>query len=100
MEIKTKYNIGDRIWRVYEPTYYNDMTNEHALTGEVAIYDIEIVNIIIYKDEINYICDDGNYTELKEEDIILYEDKEGLLKKIKEIMEVIHKRENGNLQST
>jgi len=100
MQIKTKYNIGDRIWLIYEPTYYNQNENRQVLTGEVALYDTTIVNIVIGENEINYCCGDENYTELKEEEVVPYEDKEGLLKKIEEVMKIIHERENGNLQST
>ena len=99
MEIKTKYNIGDRVWIIYEPSFYNQQEKDYTLTGEVALYDTKIVNIIITENEINYACDDENYTEIKEEDIILYEDRKALLNKIEEVMEIINKRENRNLQS-
>lgn len=95
MEIKTKYNIGDRVWIIYESAYYNEFKHENVLTGEISLYDAKIVNTIIDEKGIVYGCDDENYTEIDEKDIILYEDKETLVNKIKEVMKNIHIRETG-----
>ena len=95
MEIKTKYNIGDRVWVVYEPTYRKN--GSHQFTGEVAVYDTYIESISIEKDGIMYFTEEMDY---KEEDLVLYEDKDKLLERIETIMKEIHDRENGNLQST
>jgi uncharacterized protein with PhoU and TrkA domain len=95
MEIKTKYNIGDRVWIIYESSYYSEFKHENVLTGEISLYDAKIVNTIIDEKGIVYTCDDENYTEIDEKDIILYEDKETLVNKIKEVMKNIHIRETG-----
>ena len=80
MKIETKYEIGQRIWVVY------------ADRGEVCIYDDYIGWISVDKEGLTYgleeACDDK-----KEEDIILYNDKEKLLKKIEETMKQIRKKE-------
>ena len=85
MQINTKYNIGDRVWVVYEPV------NKNGYTGEVSVYDTYIDNINIDKDELLY--SDDYYTELKEDDVILYEEKDKLINKIIEVMNKIHERE-------
>jgi len=87
MKIETKYNIGDKVWIVYEAQ------TEYGLSGEVNIYDTEICNIVTGKEGLYYCCGDGNYTELKEEDIILYNEKDKLLDKKENLMQEIHKRE-------
>ena len=100
MQIKTKYEIGDRIWIVYEGTYRDPSTGEFVLNGEVSIYDTEISSVAIDEIGLVYCCKDGEYDEIKEEDIIPYEDKNKLLGKIESLMQKIHKREDGNLQSS
>lgn len=81
MTIKTKYEIGQRVWIIYE--------NQ----GEACVYDDYIEEICVNNDGINYMlkeaCIDG-----KEEDIILYEDTDKLVEKIKQIMEDIRKKES------
>lgn len=80
MEIKTKYEIGQRIWVVYEDR------------GEVCVYD----------DYIDEICvnDNGMYYMLREacidraeQDIVLYEDTDKLIEKIKQVMQEIREKE-------
>ena len=84
MKIETKYNIGDKVWIVYEA---NTPT---GLSGEVNLYDDVITDIIIDKDGIAYATE---HTDIEEKDIIPYEDKSTLLIKIQEVMNAIHKRE-------
>ena len=80
MKIQTKYEIGDKVWIVYENR------------GEACVYDDYIDEIFVNDEGINYMlreaCIDG-----KEEDIILYEDTDKLVEKIKQIMEDIRKKE-------
>lgn len=79
MEIKTKYNIGQHIWIVYEDR------------GEASVYDTWIDSIGYDKEGLTYYTKEANdYTE---EQIILYDEKEKLLEKIEELMQEIHKRE-------
>lgn len=80
MEIKTKYEIGQHIWVVYE--------NQR----ELSVYDDEIVSIVIDKDEWYYTTGE-TYTEVNEKDIILYEDKEKLANKIESLMKEIREKE-------
>lgn len=93
MKIETKYNIGDRVWLVYESSFYNGLTEQMELSGEVGLYDSKIDSITIDDDELVYNCEDGNYTELRENEVILYEEKDKLFEKIKEVMQSIHERE-------
>ena len=79
MEIKTKYNIGQHIWVVYEDR------------AEVSVYDTIIDAICYDKDGIDYITNEGN--DYPEEQIIPYEDTNKLVAKIKELMNTIHERE-------
>jgi len=84
MKIETKYNIGDKVWIVYEAN------TQYGLAGEVNLYDDVITDIIIDTDGVTYATE---HTDIKEKDIILYEDKSTLLAKIQELMNAIHKRE-------
>ena len=94
MKIETKYNIGDHIWVIYEARINNEYCRNMP-TGEVSVYDAYIDSISKYKDSLMYFCNDGNYTELHEEDIILYEETDKLVAKIKELMKSINEREKG-----
>lgn len=79
MKIETKYEIGQRVWILYENR------------GEVCVFD-DIITEIIYRDKVCYFvkqaCD-----EFEEDKMILYEDKEGLANKILELMEDIRSKE-------
>lgn len=81
MEIKTKYEIGQRVWIAYENK------------GEACVYDDYIEEICVNDDGINYMlkeaCIDG-----KEEEIILYEDTDKLVERIKQIMQEIREEES------
>lgn len=81
MKIETKYNIGDKVWVVYE--------NQ----GEVCVYDTEITDIFIDKDGINYYGKEG--TDYLEDLLISYNEKDKLLERILSIMNEIHEREKG-----
>lgn len=79
MKIETKYNVGDRIWVVYETK------------GEVCVYD-DFIGWITYENDLFYTTKES-CADRKEDEIILYDDEEGLLAKIKELMQEIHERE-------
>ena len=81
MNIKTKYEIGDVIWIVYEHN------------GEVHAYDDPIVNIVVTEEKELKYCSKTSYEELYEKDIILYDEEEKLVKKIKETMLQIREKE-------
>lgn len=81
MKIQTKYEIGDKVWIIYENK------------GEACVYDDYIDEIFVNDEGINYMlreaCIDG-----KEEDIIPYEDTDKLVEKIKQIMQEIREKES------
>lgn len=79
MEIKTKYNIGQHIWVVYERY------------GEVMVYDSTISSIDIDKEGYTYFVKEGQ--DYPEEQIIPYEDTNKLVAMIKDTMNTIHERE-------
>lgn len=79
MEIKTKYNLNDHVWIVY------------AHQGEVCIYDTYIESMVYDSDGISYLTSELN--DYLENEIILYDNKEELLKKIEEVMQKIHESE-------
>ena len=77
MKVETKYEIGTRVWVAY------------AHQGEVSVHDDKIASIVINEDgDLQYYlaesCDD-----FYEADIVLYEDTEALVNKIKKIMNQI-----------
>lgn len=79
MEIKTKYEIGQRIWIVYEDR------------GEVSVYDTTIDSIEYDKDGLSYFTKE--YNGYPEEAIIPYENSARLIAKITELIQQIHERE-------
>lgn len=79
MKIETKYDIGQHIWALYENN------------GEVCIYD-DYIGWITYEDSLIYGLKE-TCEEVKEEEIVLYEDTEKLVNKIKECMEKIREKE-------
>lgn len=83
MEIKTKYKIGDRVWIVYKNK------------GEVCVYDDYIEDICVNREGIYYMLKEA-CIEGAEEDMILYEDTNRLVEKIKQIMQEIRESE-GNV---
>lgn len=82
MEIKTKYNIGQHVWIVYEDY------------GEICLYDTEIYSIDIDKDGVTYYIKEGH--DYPEEQVIPYEDTNKLVAMIKDTMNTIHEREEKN----
>ena len=81
MLIQTKYEIGQRVWIVFENK------------SEVCVYDDYIIEICVGKDGLCYMlrdyCDD-----VAEEDIVLYDETDKLVEKIKQIMEEIRDKES------
>lgn len=81
MTIQTKYEIGQRVWIIYENK------------GEVCVYDDYIDEICIGENGLYYMlkeaCIDRN-----ENDIVLYENTDKLVEKIKQIMQEIRDKES------
>lgn len=75
MQIKAKYEIAQRVWVVYE--------NQ----GEVSVYDDYIDEICVNNEKKIYYILKNDCIDREEDEIVLYEDTETLLKKIKEILE-------------
>ena len=82
MNIKTKYDIGQRIWIVYKNK------------GEVNLYCEPIINIVIDENRFYY-CTDNSDDEIEEENIILEDDKDKLFNKVKQLMKEIDEEEGG-----
>lgn len=93
MEVKTKYNIGDRVWVVQEGTYYDQIKNTRELSGEVEVFDDYISSIEITDTGLVYLLASANMIDLEEKDIILYNEKDKLLERIETTMNTIHERE-------
>lgn len=81
MEIKTKYEIGQRVWIAYENK------------GEVCVYDDYIDEICIGENGVYYMLKEAGI-DRNEEQIILYEDTDKLVEKIKQVMEEIRNKES------
>lgn len=81
MTIQTKYEIGQRVWVVYE----------HQ--GEVCVYDDYIDEICIGENGLYYMLKEA-CIDRAEEDIVLYEDTDKLVEKIKQIMQEIREKES------
>lgn len=81
MTIKTKYEIGQRVWIIYENK------------GEVCVYDDYIEEIGVDDKRIYYMLKEA-CIDREEKDIILYEDTDKLVEKIKQIMEEIREKES------
>lgn len=100
MEIKTKYNIGDRVWVVKEADYYNSETNKRELAGVLEVFDDYIESIQVFNEGVIYNLRQADMLEFYEHEIILYDDKKTLVNRIEKEVQKIHDRENGNLQSS
>ena len=81
MTIKTKYEIGQRVWIIYE--------NQ----GEACIYDDYIDEICIGENGLYYMVKEA-CIDRAEEDIVLYEDTDKLVAKIKQTMQEIRNKES------
>ena len=79
MTIQTKYEIGQHVWVVYENN------------KEVCVYDDYIAYISI-EDGLTYVLKE-TYEDIREEEIILYEETDKLVDKIKKIMQEIREKE-------
>lgn len=79
MTIQTKYEIGQRVWIVYENK------------GEVCVYDDHIDEICISESGLYYMLKEASIDET-EANIVLYENTDKLVEKIKQIMEDIKKK--------
>ena len=93
MKIETKYNIGDKVWIVYEGNFYISTTGKMQNSCEVRIYTDTITEITFYENGLVYNFENCP-EELKEDEIILYDEKDKLLQKIEELMnKIIERRE-------
>ena len=81
MEVKTKYEIGQRVWIVYENK------------GEVCVYDDHIDEICISESGLYYMLKEASIDET-EANIVLYENTDKLVEKIKQTMEEIREKES------
>lgn len=81
MKIETKYNIGDRVWVVYEAN------------GEASVYDTVIEEIAFNNKETYYYGKEA--IDIREPNMIPYNDSDELYNKIVDLMNEIHKREKG-----
>ena len=81
MFIQTKYEIGDRVWIVYENK------------GEACVYDDYIDEICVDDNRIYYMLKE-TCMDIAEDDVVPYEDTDKLIEKIKQIMEDIGKKES------
>ena len=95
MKIETKYNVGDKVWIVYEPTIREEEFKVYKLAGEVALYLDRIIEIVFYDNKIVYVFENCP-EELEEYEIILYNEKDKLLAKIEELTNKIEERERNN----
>lgn len=73
MEIKTKYEIGQKIWCVSKEN-----------NKDLCVYSDFICEISVSSEGLKYLTKYA-FNELREEDIILYDDAKKLINKIKEI---------------
>lgn len=94
MKIETKYNIGDRVWIVYEQII-NNQYHHNEPSGEICVYDDYICAIDIDKDGLRYLLKYSDCMDLEEKDIILYDETDKLINTIKELMNKINEREKG-----
>lgn len=81
MVIQTKYEIGQRVWIAYENK------------GEVCVYDDYIDEICIGENGVYYMVKEA-CIDRAEEDIVLYEDTDKLVEKIKQTMQEIRDKES------
>lgn len=93
LQLETKFRIGDRVWIVYE------------FEGEVHVYSDTINSIVLTKslrdgeegkEVLEFWFDISDVDGTREEDLIPYEDSEGLYEKIAEIDKRIQLQEEAN----
>lgn len=73
MKVETEYNIGDKVWVVYE------------CNGEINVYSDIIDSIIATEEGIKIWFKECSDCDMTEDDIVLYEDTEALVDKIIEL---------------
>lgn len=73
MKVETKYDIGDKVWVVYE------------CNGEVNVYSDIIDSIVVTKEGVRIWFKECCDCDMTEDEIILYEDTEALVDKIMEL---------------
>lgn len=82
MKIETKFNIGDRVWIVYE------------YKGEVNVYSDEIDSITIEKSgKLLIWFKDSDAMDVYEEDLIRYEDLKTLSERVLELDNKVRKEQ-------
>ena len=81
MTIQTKYEIGQRVWIIYE--------NQ----GEACIYDDYIDEICMGENGLYYMIKEAGIDHT-EEDIVSYDDTDKLVEKIKQTMQEIRDKES------
>ena len=91
MTLNTAYNIGDKVWVVYEQQLWTE--NYKGPSGEVTIYSDTIVGIIFNEDGILYEVNSEGSDWIEEKNIILYNDTKSLVKRIKDLDDEISERE-------
>lgn len=79
MNIKTKYELGQHIWFVYERG------------GEIHVYD-DYISSIGLEEYLFYVTKES-CEEVKEENVILYEEADKLAERIKQLMQEIREKE-------
>ena len=81
MIIQTKYEIGQKVWIVYKNK------------SEVCICDDYIEEICTNNDGLYYIIKEA-CIDIAEEDIVLYEETDRLVEKIKQTMKDVREKES------
>lgn len=85
MTIKTKFNIGERVWVTY------------SYKGEIEVYSDEIDSFVIEKDgRVSVYFKNSDALDVYEEDLIAYGDDQGLLESIKKLDREIIEKEKKN----
>lgn len=85
MTIKTKFDIGERVWVV------------DSYKGEVEVYSDEIDSFVIESDgRVSVYFKNSDALDVYEEDLIAYEDDKGLLDRIKKLDKEIIEEEKKN----
>jgi len=79
MKIETKFNVGDRVWVVYE------------YQKEVSVYDTVIEEVCYNGTETYYFGKEG--VDIYEKWMVAYDDKNGLTELIEKTMNEIHNKE-------
>ena len=81
MIISTKYELGQKVWIVYKNK------------GEVCVYDDYIEEICINNDGLYYMLKE-DCIDIAEKDIVLYEETDKLVEKIKQTMKDVREKES------